>query len=427
MYLYTKKGRQILRDRGLYHDYFSVMIIGAGPDAFIGPTAWIPNLQASRCFNLEYAAPSRDHEKVADFFVEYGLDEADVSKDYKTLVKHAFKETEDHLVVCICTETGYHAEQIKYCIEAGVKQIILDKPPVANWAEWKEVMELADEHGCLLLISYQHTMNSPTAEMALRVASHLKKGNPVESVQIGGIFIQDWLYDAPSEKACRQAWRLNDKWCGLLDIGTHAADGACTIAGSPIKTVLSSAHSKARISKLYKPGLDNGEMEVQFKNGINGFIKYHQAEPGHADDIHWYVRLEDSNGKQISIMWRMAWGCDTLWISKTEGASCDDKSLWEAHLRGHSKEFSDEANNAFEITPAGHTQGWSDMWKIFFTRCFRAILQHKEDNELANEMIPVAKGYCPDFRRSGGNTMAFFDAAVRCHETQKACDVPVTN
>jgi len=427
MYLYTSKGREILRQRGLSHDMFPVMLIGAGPDSFIGPTAWIPNLMASRCFKIEYVSPSRNEENTTEFLLDYGLLEESVSKDYQALLKSALEECEETLVVCICTETPHHAEQIKFCINEGVKQIIMDKPPVVNLEEWQEVMDLADEHNCLLLVSYQHTMNSPTAEIASRVKSFLLKGGDPKDIELTARFLQDWLYQPPSLEECRQVWRLEEKWCGLLDIGTHVADGASVLAGSPISKVLSSQHSKARKGQLDKPALDNGKMEVMFQNGIHGSIDYHQALPGHADDIYWLVRLNNKDGLQESLMWRMEDGCDTLWISKVKDANPDDKSFWVKHLRAHSSEFSEASNKAFSINPAGHIQGWSDMWRISFIRCNRSILEHRGDPELASEMVDVAQGYCPDFRKSGGNTMAFFDAAVRCHQTGEPCNVPMAN
>ena len=267
-------------------------------------------------------------------------------------------------------------------------------------------------------------MNSPTWEMALRVRDHLEDGNDVDSVEMISGFYQDWLLNPPE---IRQTWRLDSKWCGLGDIATHAADGASVIAGSAISKVMTSTHSKARLEKREKPALDNGEMEIEFENGLKATVKYHQALEGHSDDIHWMVRLNKKEGTQISLMWRMEWGCDSLWIAKVRDADPDKQKFWKRHLRKGSSEFSEAANSAFSVNPPGHIQGWSDLWKIFFLRGFRAILSHSGDTQLAEQMVTAAMGYCPDFRKSGGNTMAFFDAAVRCHETGQPCDVPVAS
>lgn len=420
MYLLTAQGRQLLRGRGNGRNMFNVMVIGLGPDAFIGPCAWVPNLEASGAFRVTYAAPSRDGGKAADCITDYGFDQKNVDTNYKALLTKALEAEGDDLVLCICTETPHHAEQLEYSITAGVKQIIMDKPPVVDWAEWQKIQSLAAQNGCLLLVSYQHTMNGPTWEMRLRVAAHIAK-HGASSVEIDGFFLQDWLYKPPMQ--IRQVWRLDSPWCGLLDIGTHAADGASVVAGSPIVRVLSSTHSKARVEQVEKPALDNGVMQVEFANGIKGTVRYHQALPGHADDIGWVIHLHFPNGDVDSLMWRMEYGPDTLWTS-TKHADPDKIGMWDRHMRGHSPNISGEANTAFGINPSGHVQGWSDMWKIFFLRCYRAIIEHQGDTELAAELVPVCQGFCPDFTKSGGNTMGFFDAAVRCFESSQPCDVP---
>jgi predicted dehydrogenase len=423
MYMFTPQGRQLLRERGDKRPLLPVLLIGLGPDAFIGPCAWVPNLNATGLFNVKYAAPSRDAAKADECMVDYGFAEQNVSENYQLLVRQALENDGSNLVVCICTETQNHAEQIEFCISAGVKQIVMDKPPVVDWNEWQKIQTLAVKHDCLLLVSYQHTMNSSTEQMRISVAAHIKK-HGAASIEVEGGFLQDWLYQPPSEENCRQVWRLMAQWCGLLDIGTHAADGASNVVGSPIQRVLTSVHSKARIADLDKPALDNGVMDVEFANDVKGTIRYHQALPGHADDIYWMTRLKYPNGDVDSLLWRMEYGPDTLWTSAKLHADPDDLSRWERHMRGHGKAFSAEANAAFGINPGGHVQGWSDMWKIFFMRCYRAILQHQGDAELAEQMHVVSQGPCPNFSKSGGNTMGFFDAAVRCFETGQPADVP---
>lgn len=435
MQIFTEEGQKQLVAKGNVRKKYPVMFIGIGPDAFIGPCGWIPNLLATFCFVFKWACPSRDEAKTKRVAADYGINPEHCSNDYKTLLLVALEEDRNDLVVAITTETQHHFEQLKYCIQIGVKTILLDKPPVDTMEQWREIRDLAEEKGVLILVSYQHTMNAAVEQMAALAKAHAEKFGS-ENVRIQGYFFQDWLYEPPME--IRQVWRLDDTWCGLKDICTHAADMAAVVAGAPIATVTNSVHSKKRRKELEKPALDNGVVDVTFANGIQGTVSYHQARPGHTDDIGVVLSLTGDEGT-VHFMFRMEWGADGLFVS-TEDGDYEDIDQWSPPLlrgadnvldsdlapildRDSSESlFDNSVLELFAKNPGGHIQGWDTYWMIWFWRAYRVILQ-SQGREEAKWLKPILQGRCPDFIKSGGHTSAFVDAAIACHESGEEVSV----
>jgi predicted dehydrogenase len=435
MQIFTNEGQTTLVNEKRGRKKYPVLFIGIGPDSFIGPTAWVPNILATFCFIFKWAAPSRDEQKTKQVCADYGLDPDHCSNDYQTLVMGAVEEEKEDLVVAITTETQHHFEQIKFCIKAGVKTILLDKPPVDSMAQWREIRDLAEEHGVVILVSYQHTLNPVVEQMAVIAAAHIEAHGP-ESVEVHGFFLQDWLYRPPME--IRQVWRLEDQWCGLKDIGTHAGDMAAVVAGAPIDVVTKSIHGKARVAELEKPAFDNGEMDVTFTNGVTGSVRYHQALPGHTDDIGVVLSLTTDEGN-VHFMFRMEWSSDGMFISTGNGDIEDLEQWGEPLLRGadnvndsdlaailgvdsDAQIFDEEVLGLFGKNPGGHIQGWDVFWMIFFWRCYRVILE-SQGREEAAWLKPLLKGRCPDFVKSGGHTTAVVDASIDCHESGETASV----
>jgi predicted dehydrogenase len=176
--------------------------------------------------------------------------------------------------------------------------------------------------------------------------------NDVQELEV--FFLQDWLMNDPH---CMQGdWRLNDPWCGLRDIGTHAFDLATFLIGQPATSVFGATVGTA--GKHGRDVIDNGECSVRFANGVVAKVRFHQALPGHSDDIGVRVKI-----KGMWYMWRLELGPDSIWTSEGAGDPWD-LGRWQQHLRGTSF-FHPAINATFGKTPAGHTLGWPALWYYF--------------------------------------------------------------
>ena len=407
MYAFTSEGRLL----GLRRQVFPVLIVGCGPDAFIGPCAWICNLLATWLFKIVLVAPSRDVDKCKQFANDYDMPEGSVSHDYAALLKRGVELHGDDLVVCICTETAQHCDHMLMAIDAGVKTILIDKPPVLNYGEWKKVNDAATAKGVLICVSFQHSMNASVHQIAELTAKGIADGKDV-AIQTG--FLQDWLINPPDIRQAR--WRLSNKYCGVYDLKSHVGHLGSVIAGSPIAKVLRSEHSMVRETWKDLPGLDNGIVEVEYANGIRGTVRYHQALRGHKDDIYGIAEI-DSESYQFALEWG---GGDTMYRKGGRGHRGGVQN-WYAETRGGNM-FSGAVNTAWSKNPPGHMQAWDTMWFSFFFAANRLILERRGD-ERAKYMIPLAQNRVPTFEVEGRESALFVDAVIKSFETEQEVDV----
>lgn len=339
---------------------FDVFMAGCGKGSFIGPCAWLPNFPRP-LYDIYALCPSRDADGAYWAGVNYEIPSSRVFWKFQELIDRAVSN--QLAVLGIATPTGAHYDQLSIALKAGVKNIICDKPVVRTLYEAESLVELAKMKNARVVVSYNHRYNSPV--MALRHLVKMAGPENVASIEAG--FLQGWLQDDPGIR--QSEWRLSDQLCGLLDIGTHAADLASFVAGSPVREI-----SAAKLGTAGKHGrrvFDNGSWNTCFENGISGSVRFHQALPGHADDIYVVVRFRNDN----AVMFRMEWHPDALFVSGHTDASLEMESVWRRELRGLSsleldgmgKIFPDSVLAACSKNPPGHVEGWDHYWTVLFS------------------------------------------------------------
>ncbi len=388
---------------GLLPTKFYAIAVGAGPRAFIINSAWIPNLLSTNLFRIGAAVvqPGNEDDRLWACG-NFGLPEDNVSYSIKDQISLATQRVHiNEVVVCICTPTGLHADHICEALEAGAKHIISDKPLVTSIAELRRIQAAMEKAGdAQVYVTFNHRYNGPVFQMRTIAAEA-----PDNVECIDAAFLQDWLTHKQSGQ--QADWRVADPRCGLLDIGSHAADLASFIAGSGIELVSGACMNRKGPFARVRGFSDHGTTDVIFENGIGGTIEYDQARPGHADDIYAVMTMTDG----VRYMWRMAWGAETLWVSNVRDANEDRQSDWTPHLRGHSPVFDSEVNDSFGDTPGGHVQGWPQYWKALFEAIAVNIWNRMQHSICAHlpecKYLPV-----PTINDAGQNITQFIEANV---------------
>jgi predicted dehydrogenase len=132
-------------------------------------------------------------------------------------------------VVLIVTPHNVHFEQAKKCMEAGL-DVLLEKPMVMNAEEAKQLIEVRDQTGKLLVVAFNGSM-SP----AVRTASaKLRAGELGEVLSISATVWQSW------RKPTTSTWRQDPIVAGggfLFDTGAHMLNTVVDLAGEPFTEV----------------------------------------------------------------------------------------------------------------------------------------------------------------------------------------------
>lgn len=345
----------IVFPRGHVPQQFPVFHLGFGPDAFIANAGWHGNYSATNLYRLAWLCPSRNAEKAAQMGENLRLPAHCVSHDYAALLASVFGGGQNrNAVVCITTETGFHAQHITQALAAGAKYLLVDKPLVRDCNELGQVRQAVKTAGAVLGLTYNHIFNAPVHQIR-----HLALTVGVKKVR--SWFRQAWLDN--NLKGLRQFdWRTDDPLCGPLDIWSHAENLASFATAQPLLSVshvrlgTGGGHGKGEI---YTSGTCNAHLA----GGVEGEIEFHQALPGNRDNIGVCVTLNDGR----HVMWQLELGVDNLWTTKWHQPDCHGNlQNWERSMRGDGT-FDPAVNQTFGETPPGHHHGWSSLWRYLFT------------------------------------------------------------
>jgi len=216
-------------------------------------------------------ACGQDEKGTKDFAMNWGWEEA--VTDWKKVV-----EREDIDIIDICTPTYLHKDIVIAAAKNG-KQIFCEKPIALNYAEAKEMYEVAHEAGVLHYLNYNYR-RTPAVAFAKQMIDEGKIG---EIFHWRGTYLQDWITDPEFPLT----WHLQSKFAGggpHYDLNSHSVDLARYLIGE-VGSV--SAMMKTFVSERPLPGAGAGT----FKSGSAGTSK----EKVTVDDAAFMV-VEFENG-----------------------------------------------------------------------------------------------------------------------------------
>ena len=178
------------------------------------------------------------------------------------------------------------------------------------------------------------------------------------------------------------------------------------------------------VGKHGKNCFDNGSLKLRFTNGVKGSSRFHQALPGHQDDIYVCVTFKDGivNGGWKHIMFRMEWSPDGLYFSKEDG-DIEDSGQWSYQpiaptdtLKANLKEDKvDWLMDALRFNPPGHMEGWCEGWRRMLEAICGFFWKKLEKTFAANLKGRYALP-APTFSTIGEHSMRYIGAVIQCQE-----------
>lgn len=181
-----------------------------------------------------------------------------VYSDYKEMIK---KESID--IVGIATESGYHYEQTKYCLNNNIS-VLVEKPMALRKNHAEEMIKLAKNKKLNLGVCFQNRFNPPIQE--------LRKA--IESGRFGKIYsVSANIYWNRGIQYYKQApWRGTYALDGgaLMNQCIHNIDLLQWTVGSKVKRLNAMINN---FSHNYLEVEDYGSIQLQFENGVIGNIQ----------------------------------------------------------------------------------------------------------------------------------------------------------
>lgn len=264
-------------------------MVGGGQGAFIGAVHRIAARLDGR-WELVAGAFSSDPQRAAASAADLGIapDRAYAGFAEMAVAEAARPDRID--AVAIVTPNHLHAAVATAFLRAGIP-VICDKPMTATLAEAEELSALVRETAVPFVLTQTYTGYPMVREARAMIA----RGDigAVRHVQVE--YLQDWLAGPVEHSGQKQAlWRTDPALSGaggcIGDIGTHAANLATFVTGSPLQAVLADLTAFEAGRRLD----DNASILLRFSSGAKGMIWASQITPGTKNALR--VRIAGSKG-----------------------------------------------------------------------------------------------------------------------------------
>ena len=199
-------------------------------------------------------------------------------------------------VVDICTPNIYHYETAKKAILAG-RHVYCEKPLAVNYAQARELAELAKEKGVKCQIVFNNRFMSPV----------MRAKELMEENRLGRIlsFSIKYLHSSALDIVKKAGWKQDKDICGggvLFDLGSHAVDLIYHLCGE-----FDSVLGKSQIAYPVRTGVDGNSwhtnadeafyMIATLKNGAVGTFEISKITTGANDDLVFEIHGEKGSIK----------------------------------------------------------------------------------------------------------------------------------
>jgi predicted dehydrogenase len=201
---------------------------------------------------------SRDAEKAREFADRFGA--VACFTDYERVLND-----ERVQVVDICLPHDLHLPYALKAFEAG-KHVLTEKPMALNFAEARQMVDAARQHGKLLAVAE----NMRTYAHCVRAQQLISEGAIGEPFFVQ---VNHFAYYVP------QGWRQPLASSGggsLIDVGHHYVDLAVMLGGR-VKTVFASIHRKT-VTEI--EGEDTAILHLIYESGATGHLVTSFGMPG---------------------------------------------------------------------------------------------------------------------------------------------------
>lgn len=370
-------------------------MVGGSLDAFIGA---VHRKAAALDGHIELVcgAFSSDPKKSKDTGKALYLDPKRVYGSYAEMIQQERKLPEDERMdfVSIVTPNHVHVGPAKMALENGF-HVIIDKPLALSLDEAKQLRTVVSRSGLILALTHTYT-GYPMVKEARDLVKSGKLGK-IRKVYVE--YAQGWLSTSLEKTGQKQAaWRSDPKTSGLGgaigDIGTHAANLAEFIGGSPITEVCAELNSVVKGRLLD----DDASMFLHFENGATGILVSTQVAAGEENNL--FIRVFGEKG---GLEWRQE-EPNTLvvkWLDKPK----------EVYRTGMG--YASDAAKQNTRTPSGHPEGYLEAFANLYVAFGNAVRDFKPGKK-----INYAKYDFPDVE-DGVRGMAFIEGVVKSSKSKQ--------
>lgn len=187
--------------------------------------------------------------------------------------------------VCLCTPSGFHAEQAIKALEHG-KHVVVEKPMAITVADCDRVIEAAKKSGCVLMPICQRRFYDN-----VQMLKKLYEDNAFGKISLCDLYMKFWRDSNYYSDSKWRGTKALDGGGALMNQGIHGIDLLQYIAG---KAKLISSRVKAAVHDIEVE--DTAVAVVEFENGAMGVIEGSTcAFPG----FEKRIEIHGSNGCAI--------------------------------------------------------------------------------------------------------------------------------
>ena len=367
-------------------------MVGGGNDAFIGGVHRI----ASRIdghFALVAGAMSSTPEKSKASGQALGLDPDRCYGSFEDMAEAEVGREDGIQAVSIVTPNHVHAAAAEAFLKRGI-HVICDKPLTSTMEDAARLEKAVAEADALFILTHNYT-GYPMIRQAQAMVAAGELGK-IRVVQVE--YPQDWLTGTPEKDGVKQAeWRTDPARSGaggsIGDIGTHAHNLACFVAGLEVEELAADLQSFGAGRSLD----DNAHMMLRFKGGARGMLWSSQVAPGNENALRLRVYGEKGGlewcQEDPNYLWYTPFGEPKRLLTRN-GAGATD------------------AATAVSRIPGGHPEGYLEGFANIYTEAAHAIRDWSAGAEKAPGHLPGIK--------AGMAGMRFIDACVRSSKDNAA-------
>lgn len=253
---------------------YRVAMIGAGT---IVQNGHIPNFQAIDSVSVE-AVCDVNEERVQAVVAEKGISQS--FTDYEVMLNEVKPD-----ITVIATPNIFHHPMTMAALNAG-SHVLCEKPLALNYADAKEMMDLAGEKGLTVNVGSHYRWSD-----AIRAAKQ-----QADAGFYGDIYAARTIWHRRAGIPGFGSWFTRRSLAGggsLLDIGIHALDRALFIMDYPTPVTVSGVS----FSKLGPQGIGLGGWGSDISAPDSGAIF-------DVDDLSWaLVRFDNGAALQLQVSW----------------------------------------------------------------------------------------------------------------------------
>jgi predicted dehydrogenase len=254
-------------------------MVGGGEGAFIGAVHRIAARIDDR-FELVAGALSSTEEKSKRSGAALGLDPKRCYGSFREMAIREARLKDGIEAVAIVTPNHMHYPAAKEFLKRGI-HVICDKPLTATMAEAKAFEKLVAGSEAIFCLTHNYTGYPMVRQARAMVAA----GELGPITLIHAEYPQDWLTERLEATGQKQAgWRTDPKRSGagsLGDIGTHAYNLACFVAGDVAAEIAADVHSIVDGREVD----DNAHVMLRYAKGAKGMLWCSQLAPGHENGL----------------------------------------------------------------------------------------------------------------------------------------------